>query len=167
VNTRGSSRNIAALPLVFRRNLQCQPVRASDRPRGNWPHACSLQKRAGVGTNGILECKLLPKTRNAPFPWCTSKSMIRTRLTDTYLCGGECATTPCGEIFNRQQSITTTLPITNHPRHGASRALPSYVKPNRLPMIELRTATHSPAIQSPSYQQGVVCVWGGADNVLF
>jgi hypothetical protein len=28
-----------------------------------WSHACKSFKPAGVGTNGILECKFLPKTQ--------------------------------------------------------------------------------------------------------
>jgi hypothetical protein len=45
-------------PSVFRRNLQCQPVRGVNiREECHWLHACKSFKRAGVGTNDILECK--------------------------------------------------------------------------------------------------------------
>jgi hypothetical protein len=52
------------VPSVFGRNLQCEPVRNVDtREECHWSHACSSFKRAGVGTNGILECKFLSKKR--------------------------------------------------------------------------------------------------------
>jgi hypothetical protein len=52
-------------PSVFGRNCQCQPVRgANTREEWHWSHACKSFKRAGVGTNGILECKFLPKNEH-------------------------------------------------------------------------------------------------------
>jgi hypothetical protein len=48
------------LPSVFGRNLQCQLVREVDtREECHWSHACKGFKRTCVGSNGILECKLL------------------------------------------------------------------------------------------------------------
>jgi hypothetical protein len=47
---------------VFERNLQCEPVSGVNTGEEcHWSHACKSFKRAGVGTNGILECKPLPK----------------------------------------------------------------------------------------------------------
>jgi hypothetical protein len=47
---------------VFGHYLQCEPVRAVDtRVECRWSHTCKSFKRAGVGTNGILECKFLSK----------------------------------------------------------------------------------------------------------
>jgi hypothetical protein len=53
---------IAPPTLVFGRNLQCEPVRNVDnRDKCHWPHAWQCFNRAGVGTNGILECRFLRK----------------------------------------------------------------------------------------------------------
>jgi hypothetical protein len=47
-------------PAVFGRNLQCQPVRGVRKPEKKAiGHTLARFKRAGVGTNGILECKVL------------------------------------------------------------------------------------------------------------
>jgi hypothetical protein len=47
-------------PSVFGRNLQCELVRKGNtREECHWSHACASLKRAGVGTNGILEWKFL------------------------------------------------------------------------------------------------------------
>jgi hypothetical protein len=49
-------------PSVFGRNLHCELVRNEDtREECHWSHACKSFKRAGVGTNGIIECKFLSK----------------------------------------------------------------------------------------------------------
>jgi hypothetical protein len=37
--------------------------RVNFREECHWSHACMSFKRAGVGSNGILECKFPPKTR--------------------------------------------------------------------------------------------------------
>jgi hypothetical protein len=59
------SRPLCARPLVFRRKLQCQPVRGvNTRDECHWSHACKSFKRASVGTNGILECKFLSKNEH-------------------------------------------------------------------------------------------------------
>ncbi len=56
------------IPLVFGRNLQCEPVRGVDtREECHWSHAWQRFKRSkGVKLNGILECKFMSKTRTAP-----------------------------------------------------------------------------------------------------
>jgi hypothetical protein len=47
---------------VFERSLQYQPVRGVDfQEECYWSHARKSFKRAGVGTNGIMECKFLSK----------------------------------------------------------------------------------------------------------
>jgi hypothetical protein len=56
---------VVAVPLVFARNLQCELVRKGgtreDYAFGRTP-VCF--KRAGVGTNGILECKFLSENEH-------------------------------------------------------------------------------------------------------
>jgi hypothetical protein len=58
---------VADTPSVFGRNLQGELLRKVDtREEWHWSHACSLEparlfKRAGVGTNGIIECTFLSK----------------------------------------------------------------------------------------------------------
>jgi hypothetical protein len=48
--------------IVFARSLSCEPVRkVGTREECHWSHACKSFKRAGAGTNGILECKFLPE----------------------------------------------------------------------------------------------------------
>jgi hypothetical protein len=51
------------LPSVFRRNLQCEPVKKVDaREECHWSHACQRFKRGkGVKRKGTLENGLLPK----------------------------------------------------------------------------------------------------------
>jgi hypothetical protein len=49
------------------------------REECHWSHACSHFKRAGVGTNGILECKFLPKTSTMHY------SRLMSALTPAYV----------------------------------------------------------------------------------
>jgi hypothetical protein len=57
--------NGKGVPSVFGHNLQWQLVRGvNSREECHWSHACKSFKRAGMGTNGILECKLPSKTRS-------------------------------------------------------------------------------------------------------
>jgi hypothetical protein len=66
------------IPLVFGHNLQCEPVRGvATREECHLIHVCKSFKQAGVGTNGILECKFLSETSTVPQPkadrpcqWC-------------------------------------------------------------------------------------------------
>jgi hypothetical protein len=55
----------AFAPSVFGRNLKCEPVRKVDnREECHWSHVCLLHvrfKRTYVGSNGILEYKILSK----------------------------------------------------------------------------------------------------------
>jgi hypothetical protein len=46
---------------VFGRNLQCELVKKGTPERNVIGHTPARFKRAGVGTNGILECKFLSK----------------------------------------------------------------------------------------------------------
>jgi hypothetical protein len=47
-------------PSVFGRNLQCKPVRGVNfREECHWSHAWKSFKQTCVGSNGILECKIL------------------------------------------------------------------------------------------------------------
>jgi hypothetical protein len=70
---------------VIGRNLQCEPVRKWTPERNAIGRTPGRLKRAGVGTNGILECKCLSKTPHrtnntvaifilsvgVSFPYCT------------------------------------------------------------------------------------------------
>jgi hypothetical protein len=49
-------------PSVLRQNSQCQLVIGVNfREECHWSHACKSFKRTCVGSNGILECRFLPK----------------------------------------------------------------------------------------------------------
>jgi hypothetical protein len=48
-------------PSAFGRNVQCEPVRTWTPERNAIVHTHVRFKRAGVGPNGILECKFLAK----------------------------------------------------------------------------------------------------------
>jgi hypothetical protein len=49
---------------VFGRNLKYQPVRKWTSERNAIGHTHARLKQAGVGSNGILECKLMFKTEH-------------------------------------------------------------------------------------------------------
>jgi hypothetical protein len=63
VGVRHLTLQVRRVPAVFGRNLQCKPVirGVNTREECHWSHACKSFKRAGVGTNGIIECRFLPK----------------------------------------------------------------------------------------------------------
>jgi hypothetical protein len=62
----GNTLLLLRMPSVFGRNLQCELVRKVNTPEEcHWPHAISLGA-SRRGTNGILECKFLSKTRTVP-----------------------------------------------------------------------------------------------------
>jgi hypothetical protein len=59
-NSRFNRGRDSTRPSVLRHNLQCQPVRGVNfREECHWSHACKSFKRTYVGTNDILECKIL------------------------------------------------------------------------------------------------------------
>jgi hypothetical protein len=65
----GRDQETVAVPSVFERNLQCQPVRGvNTREECHWSHTCKSFKRAGVGTNCILECNFLSKNAHRTEP---------------------------------------------------------------------------------------------------
>jgi hypothetical protein len=52
--------DLTRAPSVVARNLQCDLVReVATQEKCHWSHAGKSFKRAGVGTNGILECGFL------------------------------------------------------------------------------------------------------------
>jgi hypothetical protein len=70
-------------PSVFGRNLQCELVRKVDtREECHWSHAYKSFKRAGVETNGILECKFLSKNAHRAIGWADACPAVYLRLCD-------------------------------------------------------------------------------------
>jgi hypothetical protein len=58
---------VLCVPSVFGRSLRCQPINGVDtREEWHWSQACKSFKRAGVGTNGILDCGCFVEKR-APY----------------------------------------------------------------------------------------------------
>jgi hypothetical protein len=106
-------------PSVFRRNLQCKPVRGVNfREDCHVSHAGPSFTRTCVRPNGILECKFLPKTAH--------RTLLRTAPRSNRL------QSPC---IRTSLPVWVGVPLQRHLLHGVGAVAADGCCSHRLPPL--------------------------------